>query len=428
MASRARSWWKLKTSASVSTSRPLSTARRRWSIRSASDAAGHRGEQIERHPASEHRCGHDDAPHLRVESVDLVAHDARRRSTAAGASSKASPPRSLALATSSSRKNGLPPVRVWSASTARNDGSCSNTAVEERAHVGRAEPGELEVRHRVAPLEPRQQVGGGVPSARGRRGGRCRPPPVVRPRARRGARRWPGSPSRPSAGPRTRRARGHRRRGIGRGRRRPAPAPRTIGPGPGPRMRSRGGCSRRRGRGHRGTAPSVDRRCPDRPGRPARACRRGRWRRAPARAASCRSRPRRRSVRPPVPTRSPCRARSRPSSAVRPTMTGESPARPTSMVGSYGSGGQLVRVGPGGRRRRVCRRRQPHGRGRCGGATAPPEAPGQTVLAGLVTKGLLALVDECLGHLVAVEHGSIVRPYADRAHRLTCASSASRGT
>ena len=161
MASRARSWWKLKTSASVSTSRPPSTARRRWSIRSASDAPvteasrsnGTRRPSTDAATTTLRTSGSSPSTWLCTTSATVHGR---------GASSKASPPRSLALATSSSRKNGLPPVRVWSASTARNDGSCSNTAVEERAHVGRAEPGELEVRHRVAPVEPRQQVGGGV--------------------------------------------------------------------------------------------------------------------------------------------------------------------------------------------------------------------------------------------------------------------------
>ena len=106
----------------------------------------------------------DDAPHLGVESVDLVAHDARRRSTA-GVRPPGRRRRGRRRWPRAPRgRTGCRPCGVWSASTARNDGSCSNTAARNVAHVGRAEPGELQVGHRVAPVEPRQQVGGGVAS------------------------------------------------------------------------------------------------------------------------------------------------------------------------------------------------------------------------------------------------------------------------
>ena len=224
---------------------------------------------------------------------------ARRWSTAAVPSSSPSPPRSPALATSSSRKNGLPPVRR----VERVDGAERRVLLEhggeERAHVGRAEAVEVDVGHRVAALEARQQVGGGVAAARGRRAGRCRPGRAVRRRARRGARtaarlsesaQWRSSNTtqgrRPAVSWRTRSTPARTRSSDGRlgsGRRRRSSA--------WPLTSARRATSRNSSIGRPTVPGSAWPASTSVPGGHA-------GDRAPARAGSCRCRPRRRSVRP----------------------------------------------------------------------------------------------------------------------------------
>ncbi len=83
----------------------------------------------------------------------------------------------------------------------------------------------------------------------------------------------------------------------------------------------------------------------------------------------------------------PIRPRRRLSSAARPTMIGESPARPTSMSVSVRSGGRSV----------------------CSAVATLARAAAESVLAGLVAQGALVLGDQRPGDLVVDEHGPIVR-------------------
>ena len=113
-------------------------------------------------PATEHRHRPTRPPAPRGRGRRPGGARPRRPSTAAARSSRSSLLRSPAPATSSSRKNGLPPVRLWSASTARYGGSCSNTAARNSfTSAGPRRPSCTWVTE-VAPVEAGEEVGGGV--------------------------------------------------------------------------------------------------------------------------------------------------------------------------------------------------------------------------------------------------------------------------
>ena len=122
MASRAISWWNPNTSGSVSTSSPLSTAARSRSMRWSSEVSVTAASTSNgtRRPSS------DAAATMRRTSGSRSSYCERTSSLTvhgSGVSSTSQVGCAGDAAISSSRKNGLPPVRRCSASVVRNVGS-----------------------------------------------------------------------------------------------------------------------------------------------------------------------------------------------------------------------------------------------------------------------------------------------------------------
>ena len=118
-------------------------------------------EEIERHPASQHRCGGHHRPNLWVEAVELTPHrlgdgpGERRAGELLGGE------------VAGAGDELLEEERVAASATVeRVHGAVGRVVLEHRGeelvHLGRGEAAQLHVRDGVAPFEPRQEVGGGV--------------------------------------------------------------------------------------------------------------------------------------------------------------------------------------------------------------------------------------------------------------------------
>ena len=342
---------------------------------------------------------------------------------------------SPALATSSSRKNGLPPVRRWRASTVRNDGSSPNTAARNpltsagasrlRRTLVTAWRRSSRVQEIAGGVTPRQSVGtvgaddqertaiGLGEALEQRQALRVGPVEVLE-----------HDETRVAGGEQTH----------------------EVDACPHPVLGRLADVGHDRGQlgmsvqvGHcgasRGTAPSAARRSPGRPDRQGPRCA-GSTLSISSRASRVLPMPASPAISATAGEReAPTRDCSRLNSAVRPTITGERPVRATSMLRAYVARQRAIECDQLAdacfaiaRSQYRCGQIVHAGHGQVGGGLGlsplcSTAENGQAMLARVLQQPVLAVAGQSPREVIVREHDVIVRPYAGRPHRARHVSS-----